>query len=76
MIKLIVACVIGLVIGFAIGWFGYKTKVHELTDNKPVDNTSVANAMQLSNELKDYIYEKDGKLCIKAVKCTKGRVTE
>jgi uncharacterized protein YneF (UPF0154 family) len=57
-----------LVLGFIIGWFAYKTKVVELSDDKPVDEYFVSNAMKLSNELKDYIYEKDGKLYLRVVK--------
>jgi uncharacterized protein YneF (UPF0154 family) len=71
MIKIIVGFLIGFIAGFIVGRYSYKLKVDEITDNKPVTDTNVANAMQLSNELKDYIYKKDDKLYIKVVKCKK-----
>ena len=68
MIKIILAFVVGIIAGIIIGYLCYKLKVIEVSDNKPVQESMVANAMQLSNEIKDYIYEKDGKLFIKVVK--------
>jgi len=68
MIKIILAFVIGIIAGFVIGYLTYKLKTVEVTDNKPVQDSMVANAMQLSNELKDYIYEKDDQLYIRVVK--------
>ena len=64
----IICVVVGLLCGIGIGFWIVRSKIVEITDDKPVQDTKVANAMQLSNELQDYIYEKDGRLCIKVVK--------
>ena len=70
MFKLILIAVIAAIIGFVIGWFCYKSKVKELSDEMPTENRNkpTAYAMQLSNELSKYFYEKNNKICIKVVK--------
>ena len=45
-----------------------KNKIHQISDNVPETKTGQAYAMQLGDELKDYIKEKDGKLYLKVVK--------
>ena len=61
-----------------VGWFlillnNMKRKfyigfVHIIEDNKPQTDNPKANVLKLQNELKDYIYEDDGKVKCMVIK--------
>lgn len=44
-----------------------KNRIHQISDDAPVIKTGQAYAMQLGDELKDFIKEKDGKIYLKVV---------